>query len=243
MLLADPQPSRFDLQFSLGPIPVRVHPTFWLITGIFGLMQAMRLPLGHMPVFLSLWLAAAFIAILVHELGHALFARLYGWAAKVIIYGMGGLAVYPMTGQHRISSRITIALAGPGAGFLLGGIVLALVVAFGYQVNLPGLPITVGEGVPILGNLGVFVNSILLISIFWGFINLAPVPPLDGGTVALCLFQKYSPGRAHERSAQLGMATCIAVIIGAIVLYKSIFLAMMFGILGYQCYQSLQFRR
>lgn len=238
-MLADPQPSRYDLQFSLGPIPVRVHPTFWVITGLFGLMQAMRYPLDHAPVVLALWLAAAFIAILIHELGHAFFARIYGWAAKVVIYGMGGLAVYP-AGQQSTSSRIAIALAGPGAGFLLGGIVLAIVVASGYQVAIPGFPIAVGQGPGIGGNLGLFVQSLLLISIFWGFINLAPVPPLDGGTVAQCLFQKYAPGRAHERSAQLGMFTSIAVIIVALLIYKSMFLAMMFGFLGYQCYQSTQ---
>lgn len=239
MLLADPQPSRFDLQFSLGPIPVRVHPSFWLITGLFGLFQASRVPLAHAPVVLALWLAAAFIAILIHELGHAIFARLYGWASKITIYGMGGLASYP-GGRQSISSRIAIALAGPGAGFILGGVILAVVALTGHQVAVPGIPLVVGEGPGIGGNLGLFVQSLLLISIFWGFINLAPVPPLDGGTVAECLFQKFSPGRAQERSAQLGMVTSVVLVVVAMLIYKSMFLAFMFGALGYQCYQRTQ---
>lgn len=239
MLLADPQPSRFDLQFSLGAIPVRVHPSFWLITGLFGLMQASQAPLAQAPVMLSLWLAAALIAILVHELGHAVFARMYGWASKITIYGMGGLASYP-AGRQSAASRIAIALAGPGAGFVLGGLVLAIGAVAGFQLSVPGVPLVVGQGAPIGGNLGYFVQSLLLISIFWGFINLAPVPPLDGGTVAQTLFQKYSPERAHERSAQLGMFTSVVLVVVALLIYRSTFLAIMFGFLGYQCYQSTQ---
>lgn len=239
MLLADPQPSRFDLQFSLGPIPVRVHPSFWLITGLFGLMQASSVALEHAPVVLALWLAAALIAILIHELGHAVFARIYGAKSRITIYGMGGLASYP-GGRQSLGSRIAIALAGPGAGFLLGGLVLMVAAMTGHQISIPGLPLVVGTGPSIGGNLGLFVQDLLLISVFWGFINLAPVPPLDGGTVAECLFQKFSPARAYERSAQLGMITSFVLVVVAMLIYKSMFLAFMFGALGYQCYQRTQ---
>lgn len=239
MLLADPQPTRFDLQFSLGAIPVRVHPSFWLITGLFGLMQASAYPLGQSLVVLALWLAAALISILVHELGHAIFARVYGRHSKITIYGMGGMASYP-SAPESLASRIAIALAGPGAGFILGGLVLAAIALSGYQAAIPGLPIIIGEGGGIGGNLGLFVQYILLICFFWGFINLAPVPPLDGGTVAQCIFQKIDPSSAHARAAQLGLVTSIALVIAALMLYRSTFLAIMFGMLGYQCYQDMQ---
>ena len=36
MFLAEPQPTKFDVQFSIGKIPVRVHPLFGVISLAFG---------------------------------------------------------------------------------------------------------------------------------------------------------------------------------------------------------------
>ena len=65
MLIGEPPRTPYDLNFSLLGIPVRIHPFFWLAGLLLGPRQ------GGPPAIL-LWIAAVFLAILVHELGHAL---------------------------------------------------------------------------------------------------------------------------------------------------------------------------
>ena len=85
MLLGEPPESQYDLHFSLLGIPVRVHPYFWLVSVLMGWNQ------GDAKLAL-LWVAAVFVSILVHEMGHALVIRYYGWSPRVTLYSFGGLA-------------------------------------------------------------------------------------------------------------------------------------------------------
>ena len=140
MELAEPAHSNLDVHFRIGRIPGRVHWSFWLFTTLLGVVDP------HASVVsVSLWIAAVFISIVVHELGHALAARAYGMAPRIVLYGMGGLAVFRPVRKSWIS-RVLIAAAGPGAGFLLAGLVVALGVALGYSVRLDPLNFRVGDG-------------------------------------------------------------------------------------------------
>src|SRR5262245_37099251 len=64
-----PEPLPYDLRWRMFGIPVRVHWTFWLFTAILGFNIV---EFGF--VYLLVWMACAFVSILVHELGHALTA-------------------------------------------------------------------------------------------------------------------------------------------------------------------------
>src|SRR5689334_25386966 len=85
-LFHTPPPTRFDLNFSILGIPVRVHPLFWLISILFG--GAANGLLG-----ILIWVVAVFISILIHELGHALAMRRYGQGSQIILHLAGGLTV------------------------------------------------------------------------------------------------------------------------------------------------------
>jgi hypothetical protein len=68
-----PEPTPGTLSFSLGPFPVRVRPSFWLVMAIFGGLDSLSI-----SARLVTFVLAAFVGVLVHELGHALTGRMFG---------------------------------------------------------------------------------------------------------------------------------------------------------------------
>jgi Zn-dependent protease len=234
VLLAEPASTKWDLSFSVRDIPVRIHPLFWVVTLILGAVVP-----GATVITVVLWVSAVFVSILVHELGHAFIARAHGWPPRVTLYGMGGLAAYNPT-RHTISSRIFIAFAGPGAGFVLGGLILAGILLTGHSVTLPALPIEIGSGPPMAGRLGLFVNYMLFVNIFWGLINLAPIQPLDGGTIATAVIEKFRPRHALRLSMQVSVGAAVALAVIGLIIYRSPFIVVMFAMLGYNSWQMLQ---
>lgn len=161
--------------FRLGPFPVVVEPTFLLIPLI-----AFR---GSWLVLA--WTAVVFASVLVHELGHALAARRFGAGASIRLYGLGGLTYH--TALPRRRQRILVSLAGPGAGFLLGLLALA--------VHLL-LPAARPPAVAFV------IRALLYANFFWGVVNLLPVPPLDGGHV----FEEAVGPRRKLLAIQVGAA-------------------------------------
>ena len=118
MLIGEPPRTPYDLNFSLLGIPVRVHPFFWLVA----LMLNYRL--GDVASVLT-WIAAVFLAILVHELGHASVMRAYGFRPWITLYGFGGLASYDQGQAYRSKGsgplgQVLICSGGSGSGLSSG---------------------------------------------------------------------------------------------------------------------------
>ena len=241
MFIAEPNTTKFDVHFSVGKIPVRVHPMFWLISIVFGAL-AVRGASTNIFVGMALWTAAVFVSILVHELGHAIAAKAHGWPPRIVLYSMGGLAIYAPTRSTR-KSRIIIDFMGPGAGFILGGIIIAAVLLTGHSIPIPGVGVELGSGPSFLaggGRLELFVLFMLYVNIFYGLLNLAPVQPLDGGGIAKAIIEKYRPRDSWAVSLKLGIGTAGAIAIVALAVWQSIFLAILFGMLAYNNWQMLQ---
>ncbi len=237
MLIAEPQTTNYDVHFRIGKIPVRVHPLFWVLTLMFGAINVQYLPI-NLLVGMALWTAAVVVSILVHELGHALIAKAYGWPPQIVLYGMGGLAIYSPGRQTR-KSRILIDFAGPGAGFVLGGLVLAGVLLSGHSVNLFGLELGSGPNFTGIGRLELFVTFMLYVNFFWGLMNLLPIQPLDGGGIAKALIEKYRPRDAWSVALKLSIGTAVVVGVLGLFLWQSVFLAVLFGMLAYNNWQML----
>lgn len=163
-MLAEPERTRYDLNFRLFGFPIRVHPWFWLGAALLG---ASALDRGI--IFMLIWIAVVFVSILVHELGHAVAFRAFGTGSHIVLYVFGGLAV-PWNDVRFRWQRILIALAGPVAGFLLCALV--------YFSNLFAPWAGISRPVASLYLYLVFINLV------WGVFNLFPVFPLDGGRVA-----------------------------------------------------------
>jgi stage IV sporulation protein FB len=203
MFFVEPDRTPFDLNFRVFRVPVRVHPLFWLVMGLLGLTALGR---GGVGVWL-IWMAIAFVSLLVHELGHALVARTYGASPHVVLYAFGGLAGWFGAGLTR-GQRIAVALAGPFAGFAL----MALAMALGGGPGAASSSLWAGAMV-----------DLYLINLVWNLLNLLPVWPLDGGAVTRELFNIYRP-RDGERLA-FGSSALVA---GGLVVF---FLLMLFDML------------
>jgi stage IV sporulation protein FB len=242
VFLAEPKTTSFDVHFKIGSIPVRVHPMFWLISIVLGAVAVRH---AHINIFvgMALWTTAVFVSILVHELGHALTAKAHGWPPRIVLHSMGGLAIYSPGRQSR-KARILIDFMGPGAGFILGGLILAAVLLTGHSAELiPGIGLRVGSGPDFRlggGRLELFVLFLLYVNIFWGLINLLPVQPLDGGHIAKAIIEKYRPRDAWPIALKLGIGCAGVVAVAALVLRGDYFIAIMFGLLGYNNWQMLQ---
>ncbi len=158
MLLGHVQETPYDLRFSMFGIPVRVHPLFWVVAAVFTWVpQQMNLVL--------VGIGCMFVSILVHELGHALTAMKFGWPPHIVLYYLGGYASYTPSYGHTPQRSILISLAGPGAGFLLYGIVCGVEVWLKQQ---PGYPYRYYMAFHA-------VHLLKWINLFWGLINLLPV--------------------------------------------------------------------
>jgi Zn-dependent protease len=204
-----------------------------------------------------MWIAVVFVSILVHEMGHAIAIRYFGWRPRITLYAFGGLASYGKDYSSSYSSysrkgntptgQIIISLAGPIAGFLLAGLVIAGLYVSGRRMPFPILTwvVELGRGESIFrGNPWVFILAwqLLAVNIYWGLINLLPVYPLDGGQVSRELFMSLSRRDGYQQSLILSM-----LVGGGLAVYgasqKDWWLAILFGVLAFQSYQLLQHHR
>lgn len=224
-MLGPVAPTQFDLQFSLFRIPVRVSPWFWLMAAILGwdLIESQ-------PMLFSIWIGVVFLSILVHEFGHALTAKLFGYEPQVLLYHFGGLAFYQPWHNYTTARAMLITAAGPGAGFVLFG--LALLVQFVLMFQQIAVP----------KELDFFLGQLMFVNLFWGILNLMPVFPLDGGRLLQDAAVAIWPQRGVKLSLQVsvGVGALLAIFLFS---QQMIFGAIMFGMLAGQSLMELQNRR
>lgn len=245
LLFQVPPPTRYDLRFSIAGIPVRVHPLFWLIAFLFGFSASNLL-------YTFIWILVIFLSILIHELGHAFAFRRYGLRSSIVLHFAGGLTVPESvswgSGWANIALRpreeTFVSLAGPFSGFLFAALVIGGVLAAGGSASvnwLLGFIPLPSASLPFGGLLlNVFIAMILSVNIFWGLINLVPVYPLDGGNVARNLFTQYDPHGGMRKSLWLSVIAGGVVAILGLFAFGSIYMAVLFGFLAFQSYQSIQ---
>lgn len=258
--LADPGETNFDLRFNVLGFPVRVHPLFWLIAVILG---ARGFPSGGGPqllIIVLLWVAVVFISILIHELGHCLAMRFYGSRARIVLYAMGGLAIpesssfqpFGRASKRSTTESIVISAAGPVAGFLLAGLVIGIIFAAGGKVEPQGwfgwyIELRRGQdnqaviaADPKAIYVWMFLEYMLWVNIMWGLINLLPVMPLDGGQIARAIFTHFDPWNGLANSLWFSVAVGAGMAAVGMLVFNSLFIALMFGMLAFSSWQMLQ---
>jgi stage IV sporulation protein FB len=241
VFLVEPPRTKYDVNFSLAGVPARVHPFFWLVTLCLGASGDAK------PVHVLIWTVAVFISILVHEFGHALLIRYYGWRPRITLYGLGGLASYEPT-WHRTWPQVAISFAGPAAGFLLAGLVVLGVCLTGHSVRLNlahpfPLPIQFDTFVADLfrsANLNELVFDLLFVNIFWGVINLLPIYPLDGGKIAQEVLSHFNPTGGVRQSLMLSIFTAGGMAVVMLAKLHDFWLALFFILFAVMNYQALR---
>lgn len=245
MFLGEPAPTQADLHFRVFRFPVRVHPYFWLVSVLLGMGGFRR---GNAdPTKVLIWVAVVFVSILIHELGHAFMQRFFGGHPSITLYSFGGLASCNDCDRSP-RSQIIISLAGPVAGFILAGFVIAILYGLGrvrgFEWSLdPVIWDWFDPDYYFANNMPSprdrFVIYMLFVNIVWGLVNLLPIYPLDGGQIARELFTLGNPRQGINFSLQLSIGTA-ALMAAYGVTRQDWFLALMFGMLAYDSYQALQ---
>src|SRR5262249_19067085 len=114
-----------------------------------------------------------FVSLLIHELGHVFMGQVFGAYGHIVLYSFGGLAI----GSSNLSGRwkrIAVSFAGPGAQFVLLGLIW-LVTDFA----LPALSLSPG----VKRFLDIVLFQLWSINLWWPILNLLPIWPLDGGRI------------------------------------------------------------
>ena len=244
-LFQSPPVTRYDLNFTIAGIKIRVHPLFWLMALVFGASSS-----NIMKILV--WIIVVFVSILLHELGHAMVMRAYGQNSHIVLYLAGGLTIpESLPWGNRIAyvslsrkQEIFVSLAGPATGFLFTIIMIIIVNFMGgsiFMSNVYGLIPFPYAYLPIGG---IVVNEIVMtliwVNIFWGLINLMPVYPLDGGNISRNLLTIIDPLNGGKNSLWVSaIAGGIVAIFGLLVM-NSIYITYLFGMLAYQSYQTVQ---
>lgn len=255
MFLLEPPRTRFDLNFRIGDIPVRIHPFFWLVTLIMFASGGMNEE--DAPLLLAIWTGVVFFSILIHELGHAVVMRHYGDHPSVVLYSFGGLAIPSGAGggggfydsgwrpRARLTPirKIQISFAGPLAGFILAAATVVLCKVAGVEIQIAWLwqlPLPY-VFLPDKPGLEALLNDILWVNVSWGLVNLLPIYPLDGGQIARELFTLSQVPDGFRKSLYLSMFTAIGVALAMFSLHLGgIFTLLLFGSLAYSNWQMIQ---
>lgn len=227
-MLGNVNPTEFDLRFSLFGIPIRVHPLFWAVSAYMGWN-----PTDIKMTFI--WIACVFVSILVHELGHAIMAKHFGWPPEIVLYHFGGLAMFQPYSGMTTKRSIIVSAAGPIAGFgLYGTVYLFMIVSvrFGFWNNL---------SVETLNYVDKAFSNLLFINLYWGLINLAPVLPLDGGHICEDICKAVKRYRGDVLAIQISMVAA-----GGLAFYffkiDFRFAAIMFALFAFFNFQAYQQR-
>jgi Zn-dependent protease len=206
------------LRFRLLGIPVGVHVTFLLIV-IFGPRDS--------AISASLWVGAAFIAIMLHEFGHALFARRFGaQGVSVTLYGLGGLTSYTDEKGMGHGRSFIVSAAGSAVGIVAGLTLIGL----GRLGLFDTWPLEAVD----------FLDYFVWVALIWGVLNWVPIVPLDGGHMVEHLIAIFSEDRAPH-IAQIITWIAVAVIVPIALfngLYFAAIIVVVFAAAGFRDYRS-----
>ncbi|HEQ72113.1 MAG TPA: hypothetical protein ENN69_06460 [Spirochaetia bacterium] len=202
--------------FKLFGVPVTVGFDFLLIISLLGFRRLSE------PLFFFSWIAVAFIAILLHELGHALAYRAFGSSPWIRLYSFGGQT--GVTGGKPLKrwQELLVVLAGPLTGLVIGGLVILF---------FPLIPTT--------DTTRVVFSDILFVTIGWGLLNLMPLHPLDGGQIARLIITRLFKKRGEKIFYGFSMVTA-AGIAGVALYFEMYWIAILAGFLAWNNLTALR---
>ncbi len=156
--------------FKVAGIPVRVEPVFFVISGLFGLRYA---DIGLDVV--GIWIAASFVSILVHELGHGLTLKVFGQPSAIVLHGFGGVTISQRAGRVSKARSVIVSLAGSLTALLVLWLPMRQLLSSTWIFDQPR-------------NVQILISFLAFQNLWWSVANLLPIRPLDGGNVTAELF-------------------------------------------------------
>jgi Zn-dependent protease len=180
-----------------------IHPTFWLLLLFVLISQG--------GLWAAAFVTAIFGCVVLHELGHALTARLYG-------IGTHDITLYPIGGVARLNrmpkspgAELLISIAGPITNLVIAGVL------FGVLAGLSTLNREL-----VLNSQGRFLALLLKANLALAAFNLIPAFPMDGGRILRALLSGWlGRVRATEIAATLGQT--LALVLPLVMLFINMF--------------------
>lgn len=148
-------------------LPISIYPTFWLMAAAIGWLNSLTLA-GTL-----LWISVIFVSVLIHELGHASTAMLFGQRAEIDLVALGGLTKRSGGGKVSLFKEFLIVFNGP-----LAGLCLFVLAYLAWQIITVKPPM-----------LAYWLKAAMWVNLFWTLINLLPIQPLDGGKLLSIVFE------------------------------------------------------
>lgn len=177
------------MRFAIFGLPVKIDVTF-LVIAFIG-------PSGRIAD-IAAWTAAAFVAVLAHELGHALTARAFGVRGIAItLFALGGVTTYPAVPRLTPRRQFLVSAAGSAVGITLGGAA--------FLAGRAGLFDDADRVIVI------FMSSLVWIGAVFGLFNWLPIRPLDGGQMLTSGLELVTSARRADV-----IARGISLVVGAI---------------------------
>jgi Zn-dependent protease len=234
------------LRFRLGSIPVQVHPTHLLFSGLLAYAFMPRpgagsagstptaWPYRHLldtadpqhgqtvVLYVLAWMFIVFLSALVHELGHALVGRAFGYRPSIALAWLGGHTQTNASEPIPWHKLVVLTAAGPLAGLLLGVGAIVLRQLAGVQAEIPYYLLTLLFGA----------------NLFWALFNLLPVPPLDGGHIVRAVATRFLGQTGFLGAQALALVVCLALVAFAVSVREP-FIAVFFGLYGLQALRLL----
>lgn len=177
-------------------IPIKITGGFFITAALIGFINSFSF-FGTI-----IWIGIIFISVLVHELGHALTAKMFGQSPRIELIAFGGLTI-PEGPKLKRWKEFIVVFMGPLFGFML--FVLA----------------TFAKLLPIANpSFQAILEMFRFVNLFWTFVNLLPILPLDGGQLVRIVLESIMGAKAWKASLYSS-------------LFFATFLCMAFFVLGY----------
>ncbi|WP_313814605.1 site-2 protease family protein [Glutamicibacter sp.] len=188
----------------IGGVPVYLSSSWFIITAVITismgkqLSQSALVPATYAFILGFACAVAIAVAVLIHEVAHAMVARAFKWPnAHIVLTLMGG---HTQFGSFKATpgASLWVALAGPVSNFALAGIAWGL-----FHVVDPNIYLT------LLLNFFIYANLLL------GAFNALPGLPLDGGRLVESIVWKAtgSQFKGTIASSWVGRGIAAAVVV------------------------------
>jgi Zn-dependent protease len=212
---------------SIGKTSIDVDFSFFILVGLFVILNY---DAQRGIEYALIWIPILFLSVLFHEFAHAAAIALFGFGAShIVLGGMGGHTANENMRNARPWQDVVISVAGPVSNFLL-----AVACTYLYRNTAIG-----GTDKMLI----VLLPTMAAASIWWGLLNLIPVPPLDGGHATRSFFKMFLTDRTS-----FVLSTWIALVIGGVIAIwgftqGQFFLAFFLVMMLYAVWQRWQYFR
>lgn len=187
-------------------IRIEVHWTFLLLLLWVGIIEYQNSGDFQRILIGQGFILVLMVCVVLHELGHALTARMFGIKTRnIILLPIGGVATLEKM-PEKPQQELLVAFAGPAVNVFIA-ILLAFIVPINSYFNFDSVALQEILYKPTFQN---FLFYLFLANVMLVVFNLIPAFPMDGGRVLRALLS-FKLGRVEATKIASGIGQVLAV--------------------------------